>query len=185
MEHIEYEERVLISKSDYKKIIADVKKERRQLIKTNITNIYLDNDDSFIYKTKKMLRIRFTNHQEIELTLKTKFPDNSCREINESLNEHPLIDKELEGSFSDYHQIAKLETKRIEVRFDDYLLVIDKNKYHGVTDYDIEIEADSQEKARKLVLFYCEKYNLVFDPNYKSKSHRAITKAKELLKKEG
>ena len=184
MEHIEYEERVMISKSDYKKIIADVKKEKRELTHINIVNIYLDNDASFIYKTRKMLRIRYTNLGDVELTLKIRNKDNATREINETLNEHPQIDENLEGKFEDYHKVAELKTKRIEVQYDNYLLVIDQNDYHKIRDYDIEIEADSQEKAKELLSFYCKKYNLSYDPDYKSKSHRAIQRARELKKTE-
>ena len=184
MEHIEYEERVLITKRDYKKIIADMKKSGKKLSRFQILNIYLDNADSYIYKTRQMLRIRCINSDEVELTLKIKNEDGTTREINEELNNHPIISETLPGEFLDYKQVAELKTDRYEVKYDDYLLVIDQNIYHGIRDFDIEIEADSQEKARDLIGFYCEKYNLTYDPDYKSKSHRAILRAKQLLKKE-
>lgn len=179
MEHIEYEERVLISKKDYKKILQDIKKEDRPLKCTQIENVYLDNDESFIYKNKMMLRIRTIDNKEKELTLKIKNPDNSCIEINETLENHPLIDKQLNNTFSQYHQIAKLNTERVEVQYDGYLLVVDNNKYQDIIDYDIEVEASSQEKAKEIIKKYCDKYNLKYDPNYKSKSHRAIARVRK------
>ena len=60
--------------------------------------------------------------------------------------------------------------------------MIDKNKYHGVTDYDLEIESDSQEKSLEIIKQYCIKYNLSFDKDYKSKSRRAIKTAREIKK---
>jgi len=174
MEHIEYEERVLISKDSYHKILDDIKKESHPFKQLEIENIYLDNDDSFIFKTKKMLRIRTINNKEKELTLKIKNPDNSCIEINETLDKHPIIDKELNGKFNKYHPIAKLKTKRIEVPYEDYLFIIDENHYHDIIDYDIEVETSSQQKAKEIILKYCSKYNLKYDSHYRSKSHRAV-----------
>ena len=177
METIEYEERVMISEDDYKQVINDIKRDGKPFTSLYIENIYLDNDSSFIYKTKKMLRMRTINQKEKELTLKIKNSDGSTREINETMNNHPIIDKELEGSFSTYKEIAKLITERIEVQYDDYLLVIDKNIYHNVIDYDLEIESSSQEYSLEKIKEYCQKYNLKYDSHYQTKSHRAISKA--------
>ena len=182
MKHIEYEERVMISVNDYLKVIDDVKNEGLPINKLMIENVYLDNVNSFIYNNHMMLRIRNINQKEQELTLKVKTKDGSNLEINETINHHPTIDKYLEGNLSDYIEIAKLETQRIEVQYKDYLLVIDKNKYHGVTDYDLEIESDSQEKSLEIIKQYCIKYNLSFEKDYKSKSRRAIKTARELKK---
>lgn len=179
MEIIEYEERVLIKEADYKKVINDIKNEGRCFRAFHIENIYLDNKEEFIYKNRMMLRIRIIDNKEQELTLKIKNPDGSNREINETLNKHPIIDKELDNRFNEYQEIAKLVTERIEVPYDDYLLVIDKNMYHGVIDYDIEIEAKSQQKALELIKKYCKSYNLAYDPKYPTKSHRAISLAKK------
>ena len=183
MKNIEYEERVMLKKSDYEKVIEDIKKEGKALRHLNIENIYLDNQEQFIYKTRKMLRIRTTNGTDKELTLKIKNPDNSNIEINETLDNHPLIDKELNNKFSEYKEVARLLTERYEAKYPDYLLVIDKNEYHGITDYDLEIEAKNQPKAKEIIEFYCKKYNLLFDSHYKTKSHRAIAKAMELANK--
>ena len=177
MKHIEYEERVMISINDYLKVIDDIKREGKHFASFLIENIYLDNDNSFIYKNHMMLRIRNIDGKEEELTLKTRREDNSTLEINESRHHHKEIDKYLEGSLNDYHQIAKLITHRIEVKYKDYLLVIDKNEYHGVIDYDLEIEATSQNKALEVIKEYCEKYHLSYDKEYKTKSHRAIKTA--------
>ena len=179
MKHIEYEERVLISESDYKKVIEDVKKEGKPLTYLHIENIYLDDSNSYIRKTKKMLRIRRTNNTCEELTLKMKDADGSTIEINETLERHPIIDKELDNKFEEFHEVIRLTTERIEVQYPNYLFVIDKNMYCGITDYDLEVEADNQANAKKIIEFYCEKYKLQYDPKYKTKSHRAFNAMKE------
>ena len=175
MKHIEYEERVMIKESDYVKVIDDLKEEGKTMRHFLIENIYLDNSDSFIYKTKNMLRIRTINNQYKELTLKIKNEDNSTVEINETLEKHHEIDKHLPGSLNDYKEVTRLVTERIEVQYKDYLFVIDKNKYHNVIDYDLEVETNNQQKAVEIIKKYCEKYHLQYDPHYHSKSHRAMS----------
>ena len=183
MKHIEYEERVMIKENDYLKVIEDIKLEGKPLHRFLIENIYLDNKESFIYSNKMMLRIRIINNQEKELTLKIKNPDNSTVEINETVERHHEIDKRLPGALSDYKEIARLITNRIEVQYKDYLFVIDKNTYHGVIDYDLEVETTNQQKAIDIIKQYCEKYNLQYDPHYRSKSHRAISLIKNKKKR--
>ena len=176
MKHIEYEERVLISKSDYEKVIEDTKLSGKEISHLIIENIYLDNEDSFIEKNHYMLRVRTTNGTKQELTLKIQNKDNSNIEINETLSDHPEIDKNIDGEFKDYKEKAKLVTDRLEVQFEDYLLVIDKN-------YDLEIESENQCKSKEIIRFYCKKFNLKYDSNYKTKSHRAFERIHQLNKK--
>ena len=102
MEHIEYEERVLINENDYQKIITDIKNMKKPFAASLIENVYLDNASHYINDHKMMLRIRTTNGQEKELTLKMKNPDHSTREINETIKHHPIIDKELNNKFSSF-----------------------------------------------------------------------------------
>ena len=58
MEHIEYEERVLIKEADYLKILEDIKRDNVPFISSYIENIYLDSDDHFIKENKMAFRIR-------------------------------------------------------------------------------------------------------------------------------
>ena len=182
METVEYEERVLISESDYQHVLKYIKEKGLTMESLLILNIYLDNNNEDIYKNGQMLRIRTTNGKNEELTLKIRNQDGSTREINENLKSHPIIDKELKGNFNDYHQVTRLTTERIEVHYDDYILVIDKNIYGDVVDYDLEIEANSQQKAINLIEKYCILYDLTYDPHYKVKSRRAIEEVKKRMK---
>ena len=174
MKVIEYEERVLISEIDYHKVIADTKLQGKELSYLEIENIYLDNTEKDIRNRGWMLRIRNTNNDQQELTLKYRNPDNSTVEVNETLDEHPEIEKILGNKLENFQEITRLKTDRIEVQFEDYLLVIDKNVYSGIVDYDLEVESDEQAKSRKIIENYCEKYGLLYDPLYKTKSQRAF-----------
>lgn len=182
MEHIEYEERVMISESDYHKIIEDIKQSEKPYVTSLIENIYLDNRDLFIYKNKMMLRIRTTNGDNQELTLKVRNPDGSTREINETLSHHPIINELLNNEFESYKEITRLITYRIEIFNEDYTFVLDKNEYENTVDYNIEIEANSQQNAIKLINYYCQKYNLKYSKDYEVKSHRAIKIAIKKMK---
>ena len=178
MEHIEYEERVLISQVDYERIVADFKDTKNTKRYIHIENIYLDTDDMFITNRKMMLRIRNINNKEQELTLKFRNKDNSTVEINETQTCHPLIDENLPISFDKCHPIVNLITERIEIEFDNYLLVIDKNEYCGKIDYNIEIESSSQALSKKIILEYCKKYHLTYDPHYITKNYRVFNELK-------
>lgn len=174
MKVIEYEERVLISEIDYHKVIADTKLSGNKLSHLSIENIYFDNKEKDIRNKGWMLRVRNTNNGNQELTLKYRNHDNSTVEINETIEEHPEIEKILGSKLDNFQEITRLKTDRIEIQFDDYLLVIDKNKYSGIIDYDLEIESQNQSKAKEILSTYCDKYNLKYDPNYKTKSRRAF-----------
>ena len=180
MEHIEYEERVMIKESDYKKVIDDLMSKGYEIKPFTIENIYLDNDEKIMQKGGMMLRIRNVLDKQ-ELTLKIRNKDNSNVEINETVENHPIIDEALNHKFKEFKEVVRLVTQRIELKIDDYLLVIDKNMYHNIVDYDVEIETDSQAKAKKIILEYCEKYNWKYKSDYKVKSARAFA----ALKKDG
>lgn len=179
MKSIEYEERVLLSEADYRKVIEDIEYEGRAYKSFTIENIYLDNSEEFMQNNRSVLRIRTTSDGVHELTLKVQQSDNSCIEINETVEEHPQIDEKLHNNFEQYKEIARLTTQRMEIEYDDYLLVIDRNFYSDVVDYDLEIEAKSQQLALEILQKYCQKYGFAYDIGYRSKSRRAISKAKE------
>ena len=178
MEHIEYEERVMISENDYKKVIDDLTNSGYKLEPFTIENIYFDNKDFYIDRNGMMLRIRNTSTGIHELTLKIRQPE-GVLEINETVENHPQIDKCLDNKFNEFKPIITLKTNRIEIPIENYLLVIDKNEYLDVTDYDIEIEAKTQQRAKEAMLELCKKYKLQYDTNYKVKSARAFERLKK------
>ena len=178
MEHIEYEERVMVSENDYKKVIDDLTNAGYKLEPFAIENIYFDNKDFYIDKNGMMLRIRNASQGIHELTLKIR-QNEGVLEINETLNKHPQIDKCLNNKFYEFKPIITLKTKRIEIPIDDYLLAVDKNEYLDVIDYDIEVEANTQQRAKEVMLELCKKYNLQYDVNYKVKSARAFKRFKK------
>ena len=61
MKHIEYEERMLITENDYKKVIDVLTNAGYKIEPFTIENIYFDNKDFYIDKNGMMLRIRNTS----------------------------------------------------------------------------------------------------------------------------
>ena len=178
MEHIEYEERVMISKRDYKKVIDDLMSQGYKCEPFTIENIYLDNKDFFITKNDMMLRIRNTSTGIHELTLKIRNDDGSHTEINETLDNHPLLDASLGNKFKEFKEVIRLTTVRTEVPIENHLFVIDQNTYGNKTDYNIEVEANSQKNAVNIAKKYCEKYGLTYKRS-PSKSERAFARYKK------
>lgn len=185
--NIEAEDRCLINKEQYNRIFNDYKNSQNATFLTLI-NHYFDDENLSIRNSHQMLRIRSTNDKDYELTLKVK-GNNGDLEINEPLSKEEVNHiletlefpdgeiKERISIFKNIKYITTLITERLEVNIENYLFVIDKNKYADIIDYNIEIEAENIKKARQLMLAYCDKYNLLYSPNYESKSRRAINRA--------
>lgn len=176
MKNLECEERVMITFEQYQALLAAYVAIDPNFKILNIENTYLDDDDLSIRKSHRMLRKRSTNG-EIELTLKIKKDDGEI-EINETMEHHPEIDKELNGLFDRCHPIASLRTNRVEAKENDYLVVIDQNIYNGIIDYDLEVEASSMKNAKDAILKICERFNLDYKKGYTSKSSRAFSTRK-------
>lgn len=181
MKNLECEAHIIISYQDYLSIIEDIphilKDNHINNIK-NITqeNIYYDDIDNNLSKQKITFRLRKILSDNIEeLTLKIP-SNNGDIEINETPFHHPEIDSHLPKPFSSYQEVARLLTKRIEIEFENYLLVLDENKYHGVVDYDIEIESKKDLKnALEILEQYVNKYHIKYDKDTltQSKAKRA------------
>ena len=181
---LEYEQRVMLSITQYKKL----KKEFDSLRPFTLINEYFDTSNLDIIKSRRMLRIRNLNHKGYELTLKIKGSNGDveinenisnykrCRIKNDSIFPKGEIKKILENEYNlkDIVFITKLKTIRIEKQIGDYLLVLDKNLYNGIVDYDLEVESVSKERATEVIKKYCTVYNIEFNENYRGKSRRAI-----------
>ena len=186
---IEIEKRVMLNKEQYLNLFhyASSYKNRREI---TLINYYFDDEDLSLRNAHHMLRIRSINNDEYELTLKVK-GDNGDLEINEPINKID-VDKMLKNlvinnkeitniikkdTSKEIKYITSLKTERIEIVFDNYLFVLDKNYYSDVIDYDLEIESNDIKVAEVTIKKYCSEFHLQYSSSYKSKSRRAINKA--------
>ena len=158
------------------------------------TNIYYDSDDLFLRSQHITLRLRTINDVKSEFTLKIK-GDDGDEEITDGLTpkEADLLKNDnlfpygqvrnrlmlLPYSLDKYHVVATLYNRRLEIDFGDYLLVVDKNVYSDVTDYNLEIESKIDiNHAKKVLKEYIAKFNLpVSNEKYRGKATRAIQEA--------
>lgn len=190
----EFETRLMISQAQYVEMVSFYMHIRGYENFIQNTNIYFDTNDLYLQNNHITFRARIINDVQTELTLKIKGDDGDT-EINDSLSPKQvdlMFNQNIfpEGNvkeylvflarpLSDYHEIARLYNRRLEIEFSDHLLVIDKNNYGDVVDYNIEIETKgSIKEAQKHLEEYIEKFNLA-KPNdkYIGKARRAITEA--------
>lgn len=186
--NIECEERIMLSEEEYHKILTPIMRGDADAKFIIQKNDYIDTLDHFLKNNHMVLRIRTVLMGPTELTLKIKDP-NGDKEYNEYLPVIALDNFYTKGIFPEgeirniiismgknVHELkvlTSLETRRYEEKFVDHLLVLDKNIYNGIEDYNLEIEAESMEVAKAKMEEYCQKYNLKYIP-CKSKSRRAL-----------
>lgn len=177
----EYEERSMLSKTDYDVLVSDYSKLTNS--KLSITNIYFDTKDLILTKSGMVLRLRNSNGQlEITLKIKDKHFD---KEINHPISSFsnnilplnkPILNelKKLNVNISDILEVGKIKTNRIEIKMNESLIVLDQNEFSNTIDYNIEIESSSREKAKLLLQEIANKYKFEITKNYISKSRRVI-----------
>ena len=187
--NIEIEKRVMLTKEQYENLFHYASKftNKESFV---LINHYFDDANLSLRNAHYMLRIRNINDNDYELTLKIK-GDNGDTEINkpisldrvnelikdfdyEDIDITPYI---LKATNNKLRYITSLKTERIEIKFDNYLFVLDKNYYSDVIDYNLEIEAKSIKDANEIIKKYCDEYGMQYSKDYKSKSRRAINKA--------
>lgn len=190
----EYEARLMLDEERYFFIVTYYMNITPNKHFVQNANYYFDTNDLFLRSQHMTLRVRTINDVKSELTLKIK-GDNGDDEINDRLTPQEtelLINKSifpygqvrnrlmlLPYSLDKYHQIASLFNRRLEIEFDNYTLVIDKNTYGNVVDYNLEIESKvGIEHAKEVLKEYINKFNLkVSKEKYHGKATRAIDEA--------
>lgn len=191
----EFESRIMLTSEEYMNIVSFYMKLYPEHHFLQNTNIYFDSDDLFLRKKHITLRVRIINDVRCELTAKIK-GNNGDQEINDdlSLKEKDMLlneNKFPEGNvknflvslsypLSSYHQIVTLYNRRLEIKYEDHLLVIDKNNYNDIVDYNLEIETEKDiNLAYKILEKYIQKFNLsLLEQKYIGKAHRAIMSTK-------
>ena len=191
----EFESRAMLTFDEYMNVVSFYMKLYPEQQFLQNTNIYFDSDDLFLRKNHITLRIRTINDVKCELTAKIK-GENGDQEINDDLSFKEMDTLINQGQFpegnvkkfllslsyplSSYKQIVTLYNRRLEIKYDDHLLVIDKNIYNDITDYNLEVEAEKDiSVAKEKLANYIQKFHLtLFKQKYVGKAHRAIMSTK-------
>ena len=190
----EYESRLMLTESEYFEIVSHFMRLHPEAHFLKNVNIYYDTPDLYLKKNHANLRVRIINDVKCELTLKISHPEGDD-EMNDLLSKKELDQFLKEGIFPDgvvknflltlpyhldeYKEITTLNNLRLEIENDDHLLVIDKNTYGDITDYNLEIEAkESIDVAHKRMNEYMKQFNIAKpQQKYVGKAHRAIDAA--------
>ena len=183
--NLEIESKSMLEKEDYKALVSAYKniKNYKQI------NYYISSNQLLEKVEKYGLRIRKKN-KFYELTLKVT-EEVGKTEINQEIARKSLVNLKHFGKFpagevekyltennvcdiSDLHIVGKLVTVRKDIKINDSLFSIDKSKYNGITDYEIECENASQEKAEKDLKNLLEKHNISYQKNEHNKLARFL-----------
>lgn len=184
--NIEIEAKVLLNVEEYERIIDVLSLVKYRKVKQ--INYYIDTKDRFLKKNGIALRVR--EKDDFELTLKTPLSE-GLLEKSEAITWRDfelLQDKNIfpEGNIKNFLSILGvkineltiltcLQTERIDFRYKDGKISLDKNTYSGVVDYELEIEHTSMDKAQALTEEILKECGIEKKPqNHISKQARAL-----------
>lgn len=195
----EYETRLMLTEEQYFFIVTYYMNIQPNKHFLQITNHYYDTDELNLTKDQRMtLRVRIINDVKSELTLKIKGEDGD-EEVTDGLSpkEQELLLEQnifpygqvrnrlmlLPYPLNKYHRITSLFNRRLEIEFEDHILVVDKNTYEDEVDYNLEIESSiGIVHAKELLKEYANKFDLTLSKEkYIGKARRAITAALKKL----
>jgi uncharacterized protein YjbK len=158
-QEIEIEYKNLLTEEEFKLLLSDVPFPSDS--KTQ-TNYYFETKDFSLKAHRSALRIRNKN-DDYRLTLKEpqkigllETHDALTKEEAEAMLEGRTIFKKEVGQqlarmnilFEDLIYYGSLQTFRRETNYKDVLLVLDYSLYNGTADYELELEAPSEEVGR-------------------------------------
>ncbi len=191
MSEKELEERVMINRKQFLEIEKYIQENFHNVKTIYQKNRYFDDNNQTIKKVNTMLRIRsFRSCKLREFTYKVKGEEGDIEYTQllthywfyqitrfSRLPEGVVKERLLQDGVdvNSLKMICDLYTRRMEVKFDDHIFVLDINLYNGITDYNVEIESSvSKKHAKEMILKYCDQFGLEYKDKYITKSKRAF-----------
>lgn len=186
--NIEIEAKILLNKTNYDKLVKELKFPAEKLKQTNY---YFDSKDQILKKYGMILRIRETDKNYV-LTMKAPLSE-GLLEKNQNLSEKEAINLIDHNQFpeGDIHNflemlqidskdlvvLASLTTFRRHIAYEGTILDISQNSYGDKIDYELECDSDSAIKSQGTLKEICQKFSLRYNLNTVSKEQRAISEA--------
>lgn len=182
---IEIEAKVLVSKSNYEKLLNNLNFDEKVKIQKNY---YLDSQDRILKKYGMIVRLR-ERENRYKLSMKAPLSE-GLLEKNQLLDDkefNALIKSNIfpRGEIFDFLDmlnispsslkvLAELTTERHEMEYDSTMINISKNTYGKVVDYEIECDSDSKSKSESTLKNLLSSYDIDCVFNHLSKETRAI-----------
>ncbi|GEN51347.1 CYTH domain-containing protein [Alkalibacterium pelagium] len=171
-QELEIEFKNILTQQEYQQLYTDFKQDK--YVEFSQRNVYFDTPSLDLKDRGCALRIRIKEDQA-EMTLKTPF-EGHHKELNLPLSLDDAHLMTIQGAFQipepvieilesedsllsrSVIKLAELETSRLETMKDDTLVVLDKSTYSGKVDYELEVEAASEEVGLKMFESILETY---------------------------
>jgi uncharacterized protein YjbK len=171
-QELEIEFKNILTQQEYQQLYTDFKQDK--YVEFSQRNVYFDTPLLDLKDRGCALRIRIKEDQA-EMTLKTPF-EGHHKELNLPLSLDDAHLMTIQGAFQipepvieilesedsllsrSVIKLAELETSRLETMKDDTLVVLDKSTYSGKVDYELEVEAASEEVGLKMFESILETY---------------------------
>ena len=188
---LEFESRALLNESQYKEITKYfLDNFPNNFKKFDIYNDYFETDNKDLFKNKLMLRVRRLESQ-YDFTLKVPLKDSSGdtehhQYLDETaykklLGDNIFPDGEIKNIISGFNiTISQIKYKkslhcnRLEFYIDEFIIVLDKNEYGNIIDFNIEIESTSLEKSVNKNLELSKMFSYEFKDKYRTKFIRVL-----------
>jgi uncharacterized protein YjbK len=184
--NIEIEAKILVTEDEFNQLKKLLSVEEK--LKVTQTNYYIDDTKGSLRQYGFALRIRELN-QTYTLTLKSPMAEGTL-EKNQQIPEKIYRAFKVDGIFppgliQDFLEMFGFDTKqlkiitflttdRYETTYQGRHVCLDKNQYHGITDYEIESEESSLKNAADTLKLLCEAAQISYRANQVSKYARAI-----------
>lgn len=186
--NIEIEAKVLITKEDYDKLMALY--EDKVTDEFDQTNYYVESKNLDLKKLGVGLRIR-RKCRNYALTIKAPLSE-GLLEKNTPITQEQYEAFKTKGIFpdcvikeyilmlgfepKDLKIVSSLKTHRVEIPLEEgkHTLSIDKNDYNKITDYELEMNSDSLNRAKTKLKEICEENGISYKDNPRSKQTRCL-----------
>ena len=192
--NIEIEAKVLLSKKDYERLLANIPFNPQVKVQENY---FLDSEDRELKKYGMLVRLRRREGRN-KLTMKAPLSEGLLDKSQMLTDEETtaLLENNIfpRGDILDFLEIlhidssrfqvlAELTTERYEGIYEGFEINISKNIYSGTVDYELECDSDSAFNSQNTLRSLCDHFDIKYEPNVLSKETRAINAAQKAKQK--
>ena len=188
--NIEIEAKVLLSKKDYERLLANIPFNPQVKVQENY---FLDSEDRELKKYGMLVRLRRREGRN-KLTMKAPLSEGLLDKSQMLTDEETtaLLENNIfpRGDILDFLEIlhidsarfqvlAELTTERYEGIYEGFEINISKNIYSGTVDYELECDSDSAFNSQNTLRSLCDHFDIKYEPNVLSTETRAINAAQK------